>query len=79
MGLFIRQDDNRSELQRRLTAELTEKAKKKRELDNKPLPDGVKDSTFINDTQATGKFAWLWILLIALAIVAVIVFIFVTS
>jgi hypothetical protein len=75
MGLFIRQDDNRSELQRRLAAELNEKARKRAEIENQPLPDGVKDSAYVNDTQATSKFAWVWILLILAGVVAAIIFI----
>jgi hypothetical protein len=76
MGLFIRQDDNRSELQRRLAAELNEKARKRAELENQPLPDGVKDSAYVKDTQATSRFAWVWILLILVAVVAAIIFMF---
>jgi hypothetical protein len=64
MGLFIRQDDNRSELQRRVAAELNEKARKRAELENKPQPDGVKDSAYVQDTQVTSKYAWIWIILI---------------
>jgi hypothetical protein len=75
MGLFIRQDDNRSELQRRLAAELNEKARKRAEIEDQPLPDGVSDSAYIKDTQSTTKFAWLWILLIVAGMIAVIIFI----
>lgn len=75
MGLFIRQDDNRSELQRRLAAELNEKARKRAELENQPLPDGVDDSAYIKDTQSTSKFAWIWILFIVAGIIATIIFI----
>jgi hypothetical protein len=74
MGLFIRQDDNRSELQRRLAAELNEKARKRAELENQPLPDGVNDSAYVKDTQATSRFAWVWILLILVGVVAAIIF-----
>jgi len=75
MGLFIRQDDNRSELQRRLAAELNEKARKRAEIEDQPLPDGVSDSAYIKDTQSTTKFMWLWILLFVIGVVAVIIFI----
>jgi hypothetical protein len=75
MGLFIRQDDNRSELQRRLAAELNEKARKRAEIEDQPLPDGVSDSAYIKDTQSTSKLVWLWILLFVVGIVAVIIFI----
>lgn len=76
MGLFIRQDDNRSELQRRLAAELNEKAKKRAELENKPQRDGVKDSAYVKDTQSTSRFAWVWIVLIAGGVIAVVVSMF---
>jgi hypothetical protein len=75
MGLYIRQDDNRSELQRRIAAELTEKARKKAELENQPQRDGITDSAYIKDTQTTSRFAWIWILLIVGAVVATVIFI----
>lgn len=79
MGLFIRQEDNRSELQRRLAAELTEKAKKRAELEKQPMRDGVTDSTYIKDTKSTGKFAGLWILLILAAVVGMVIFMFMAN
>lgn len=77
MGLFIRQDDSRSELQRRLAAELTEKARKRAELEDKPARDGVKDSAYVKDTQGTSKYAWVWILLIVVGIIVTIISMFV--
>jgi hypothetical protein len=75
MGLFLRQDDNRSELQRRLAAELTEKARKRAELENQPLPDGVEDSTFIQNTTGTSRHAWVWVALIVVAAIVTFVLI----
>lgn len=75
MGLFIRQDDTRSELQRRLAAELTEKARKRAEIENTP-PDGVKDSAYVKDTQGTSKYAWVWILIIVAGVIVTIVSMF---
>jgi hypothetical protein len=77
MGLFIRQDDSRSELQRRLAAELTEKARKRAELEDKPVRDGVKDSAYVQDTQGTSQYAWIWILLIVVGVIVTIVSMFV--
>lgn len=71
MGLYIRQDDKRSELQERLAAELQEKARKKAELENQPRPDGVKDSTYMRDFTGSSKLLWVWIV-IAIATVGVI-------
>lgn len=76
MGLFIRQDDNRSELQRRVAAELSEKARKRAELENQPQPDGVNDSAYVKDTQGTSKYAWIWILLIFVGVVAIVISMF---
>lgn len=76
MGLFIRQDDNRSELQRRVAAELSEKARKRAELENQPQPDGVNDSAYVKDTQGTSKYAWIWIILIFAVTVFVVVLMF---
>lgn len=61
MALFIRQNDNRSQLQERLAAELQEKAKRKAE--QADLPDGVSDSNFVKDTKQTTSLAWLWIII----------------
>jgi len=66
MALFIRQNDNRSQLQERLAAELQERAKQKAA--KADLPDGVSDSRYIKDTKETTSLAWLWILLILVAI-----------
>lgn len=76
MGLFIRQDDNRSELQRRIAAELSEKARKRAELENQPRPDGVEDSAYVKDTQKTSPHAWIWIWLIIAGAIVVIVSMF---
>ncbi len=66
MALFIRQNDNRSQLQERLAAELQERAKQKAE--KADLPDGVTDSQYMKDTKATTSLAWLWILLVLIGI-----------
>lgn len=66
MALFIKQNDNRSQLQERLAVELQERAKQKAA--KADLPDGVTDSQFIKGTKQTTSLAWLWILLILIAI-----------
>ena len=60
MALFIKQNEQRSQLQEKLAAELQQKAKIKADHD---LPDGVEDSQYIQGTnQSTGR-SWLWVLL----------------
>lgn len=58
MALFIRQNEERSELQQRLAAELQEKARKKAIGEQ---PDGVTDSAYLKDTKSTTSLAWVWI------------------
>lgn len=62
MGIILKQDENRSELQKRVAQQLQDKAK------NKPptggdRPDGVDDSAYMKNTAQTSGLAWLWILL----------------
>lgn len=66
MALFIRQNDNRSQLQERLAAELQERAKKN--ADKNDLPDGVTDSQFIKGTKQTTSLAWVWTILVIVVI-----------
>lgn len=66
MALFIRQNDDRTELQQRLATELQERAKKRATAAE--LPDGVDDSQYIKGTRQTTNLAWVWILIVVLAI-----------
>lgn len=72
MALFIRQNDNRTEFQESLAAELQEKARKRaQELDNRP--DGVSDSQYIKQTMGTSRHAWVWIVVAILVAVGIFV------
>lgn len=64
MALFIRQNDERSELQQRLAAELQERAKTKANIGDKPPRDGVEDSEYLRDTKTTTSLAWVWIIIV---------------
>ena len=77
MALFVRQDENRTELQKRLATELQDRARKKAE--EAELPDGVTDSQFIKGTKETTSLLWLWLVIAALAIGVVIFIIVKTS
>lgn len=68
MSLYLRQNEDRSELQKRLATELQEKAKKKAL--EQERPDGVDDSRYIEGTKQTTSLAWAWVL-IGVAIVAI--------
>lgn len=75
MALFIRQSEDRSELQQRLATELRERAKARAEVDGTP-PDGVNDSQYLKGTKTTTNLAWVWILIVVLAVVAMIIVMF---
>lgn len=70
MALFVRQDENRSELQQRLATELQARARDKAK--QAEQPDGVEDSQYIQGTKQTTSLAWLWGIVVILAIAVVI-------
>ncbi len=76
MALFIRQDDERSELQQRIAAELQQKVKDNSKLADRP--DGVDDSQYIKGTKTTTSIAWVWVIM-AVIIVGVIIWLTVIS
>lgn len=65
MALFIKQNDERSELQKQLAAELQRRAKETSRLADRP--DGVDDSQYIKGTKATTSLAWVWAIIIVIA------------
>lgn len=72
MALFMSQQDDRTELQKRLAAELTAKAKKKANMEDMKLPDGVKDSEFLRQSRQTTSLAWIWIVVVILAVALIV-------
>lgn len=74
MALFVNQESNRSKLQERLAAELSEKAKKRAQDEAANLPDGVTDSNYLKDTKQTTGLAWVWAVLAVVAIGVIIYF-----
>lgn len=66
MALFIKQEDQRSELQNKLAMELQEKARAKSKQSD--LPDGVDDSQYIKGTKKTTSLAWAWIIILFAAV-----------
>ncbi len=78
MGILYNQESNRTELQKRLAQELSEKAKKKDLDPAKELPDGVDDSAYIEGTKQTTALAWVWVLIVVAA-VGIAIWLFVVS
>ncbi len=76
MALYIQKNDQRSELQERIAAELQEKARIRQKLQD--APDGVEDSVYIKDTKQTTSLAWAWIL-IAIAAIAITIWLVIES
>ena len=68
MALFMNQQNERSELQKRIAAELAEKAKKKQLETDKERPDGVSDSAYLEGTKTTTSLAWVWVLIVVAAL-----------
>jgi len=66
MALFISQNDERSELQKRVAAELQRKAKQSSKLADRP--DGVEDSQYIKSMKTTTSLAWVWAVIIVIVV-----------
>jgi len=66
MGILIKLDEQRTELQKTLATELQQKAKRRAELAD--MPDGVEDSRYIEGTKKTTSLAWIWIALVVIVI-----------
>ena len=64
MALFIRQNEDRSKLQERLSAELQERSSQRAKVE-KDTSDKLEDSSFFNDTQSSSKMLWVWFLIFA--------------
>jgi hypothetical protein len=78
MALFVNQQNERTELQKRIAAELAEKAKKKSLANDTERPDGITDSAYLEKTKTTTSLAWVWILIV-IAVVAILIWLVVVS
>ncbi len=76
MSIFVRQDEQRTQLQERIAAELRERSKQN--ASSGDLPDGVNDSQYMKGTKQTSSLGWLWIL-VGLAVVGVIIWLTIIS
>ncbi len=72
MGLFIRQNENRSQLQERLAAELRERAKLQAS-GSEPLDQSTK-SNYIKNTEQTSERAWIGFVVAGVIVLAGIIF-----
>jgi hypothetical protein len=67
MALFIRQDEERTELQKRVAADVSNRSREKAKKLNEN-PDGVDDSRYIEGTKTATGLTWLWVLMIVIAV-----------
>lgn len=62
MGIIVTKDeDKNTDLNRRITADLRERAKV---TEKQSDPDLVEDSDYVKDFNKTGHFGWIWAILI---------------
>lgn len=74
MGLFVQRDEDRTELQRRVSESLNAKAAKRRELEQKEYDD-VEDSAYMKDYKHTTGLALVWLVIAFLAAAVIIYFV----
>lgn len=72
---MINKQDQRSELQEKIAAELREKAKRT-QLHDDAVMDGVDDMRYLEHTKQTTTLGWAWILIIFMAIVVIAMFLY---
>jgi len=75
VGILVEKDEDRSELGRRISADLRERAVRNSKQDDVDL---VEDSEYLKNTNKTNRFSWFWFVLVFLAAAALVV-IFVVS
>jgi len=73
MGILLKQEDNRSQYQERIAAELRERAKQQA-AGSEPL-DQTKQSNYIKDTSGTSDRIWIWLVGVGVVVAGLIVYI----
>lgn len=75
MGILVEKDEDKSELSRRINADLRERAVRSSKQEDVDL---VEESEYLKNTNKTNRFSWFWFILVFLAAVALVV-IFIVS
>lgn len=73
MGILLRQSDERSKYQERITADLRERMKQQAN-GSEPL-DQTKQSNYIKDTDQASERLWLWLVVVGAVVIGVAIFI----
>ncbi len=72
MGLFVKQNEERSELQQKIAADMTERLRARAETDETP-PDHVEDSKFMEGTSHMTRTGIILIIVLVVAAATVII------
>lgn len=79
MGLYIRQDEKRTELQEKIAADLRAKAAERSKADIEgPEYDGERDADIVNNTHTSSPLLAVWLVL-GVATIAVVIYLIVRS
>ena len=73
MGVIVSKTQDRTKLQKRITADLRNRSQTAHSGKTSKDPDFAEDSAYVKDLKNTGRFSWIWIVLIVLAIIALII------
>ena len=77
MGILVKDNEERSKLQDRISADLRERAMRTNKKEGKDGDvDLVEDSAFIEETKKSHGTSWFWITLIVLALISLGIIIF---
>ena len=74
MGVLVEKDEERSELGRRISADLRERAEK---TSSREDYDAVRDSEYLRNTRKTNRFSWFWFILVFLAAISLVIIFFI--
>ena len=75
MGIIVTKDeDKKSELTRRINADLVEKSRRNsKQSGGRRDPDFVEDADYAENLKTTGRFSWIWFVLVGLALIALVI------
>lgn len=74
MGLFVKQNEERSELQQKIAADIAERQRARALAEEKPR-DGVEDSTLVEGTSHITKTGIIVLAVLVIAVVVIVVFV----
>jgi len=80
MGRYYEQNENRSQLQQKIAADLRAKAASRAKDEGEENPydvrrDGIEDSAYIKGTKQTTTLAWAWLVIFFMAIGVFVLFV----